>query len=162
MWQKKIHFYSLPNWFISAQRQGFGAGTFALVRTIVWRSFRAALILNLTHSSCNARKYRSRRNQKRLLHGNYNSIIKKLNSYELRMELSVDSSFASRPWKVSAPNEFASNFNFNTHRCWESFAFWKIIFIAKTTLVPAMLRIWGGGEWDFLQILWKVGAIRGP
>lgn len=75
---------------------------FAFMYAIEKKSFRVALLLNLTHSSCNARKYRSRRNQKQLLHGNYNSIIKKLNSYELRMELSVDSSFASRPWKVSA------------------------------------------------------------
>lgn len=118
---------------INAQRQGCGAETFRF-HASDWEE-KLSLILNLTYSSvARCRKHRSRRNQKQLLHGNYNSIIKKLNSYELRLELSVDSSFASRPWKVLffLPWTNSYRISINTARCWESFAFSKNHLIAET------------------------------
>lgn len=84
---------------ISAQKQGCGSAAFRFHASDWEKSFRWYWTWHI-REALQKKNNRLRRNQKQLLHGNYNSIIKKLNSYELRLQLSVDSSFASRPWKV--------------------------------------------------------------
>lgn len=115
------------------------AETFFFLSAIEKKAF-VDIELDIFVSRC--RKHRSRRNKKQLLHGNYNSIIKKLNSYELRVELSVDSSFASRPWKVFfLPWTNSYRILINSARCWESFAFSKNHLIAETIQFRPWFRI---------------------